>query len=43
MDDNKNQEEHPPQWINFVCPTCAVAYGINTLIKAIKKRRAKTT
>jgi hypothetical protein len=39
MGNNENQSENSSQWINFICPSCAVAYGVNTLIKTIKKRR----
>jgi hypothetical protein len=36
-------EEEPevPKWTNFICPSCAVAYGVNALIKAIKKRKER--
>jgi hypothetical protein len=28
-----------PAWTNFICPSCGIAYGINALIKAVKKRK----
>lgn len=37
MEDKK--EEEAPKWMNFICPSCAVAYGISALIGAIKKRK----
>ncbi|MBI3639279.1 MAG: hypothetical protein HY223_03090 [Thaumarchaeota archaeon] len=33
------EDDDIPKWANFICPSCAVAYGVNALIKAIKKRR----
>lgn len=30
-----------PRWTNFICPSCGIAYGVNALIKAIRKRRQK--
>lgn len=39
MDNSENQQEDRPQWMNFICPSCAIGYGINALIKTIKKRR----
>jgi len=37
MEDKR--EEEAPKWMNFICPSCAVAYGISALISAIKKRK----
>jgi len=34
-------EEEIPKWANFICPSCGISYGINALIKAIRKRRQK--
>jgi hypothetical protein len=39
MGNNEDQQEDRPQWINFICPSCAIGYGINALVKTIKKRR----
>jgi hypothetical protein len=42
MEKNKQQEEdNIPKWMNFVCPSCGIAYGISALIKTIKKRKAR--
>jgi hypothetical protein len=35
------KEADVPKWANFICPSCAVAYGVNALVKAIKKRRER--
>jgi hypothetical protein len=35
------EDDNIPKWTNFICPSCGIAYGINTLIKAIKKRQQK--
>jgi len=37
----KSQEgdEDIPKWANFICPSCGISYGINALIKAIRKRQ----
>jgi hypothetical protein len=35
------QEENIPKWINFICPSYAIAYGISALIKNIKKRKVR--
>lgn len=43
MVSNENQQEDRPQWMNFIYPSFAVSYGINALIKTIKKRRNQTT
>ena len=43
MVSNENQQDDRPQWMNFICPSCAIGYGINALIKTIKKRRNQTT
>jgi hypothetical protein len=37
----ENKEEELPKWMNFICPSCGIAYGISTLIKTIKKRKAR--
>lgn len=34
---NKREEEELPKWMNFICPSCAISYGISKLIKIIKK------
>jgi hypothetical protein len=36
-----SQEEEIPKWANFICPSCGISYGINALVKAIRKRRQK--
>lgn len=33
------EESDIPKWANFICPSCAVAYGVNALVKAIRKRK----
>ncbi|MDE1767201.1 MAG: hypothetical protein KGI02_07215 [Thaumarchaeota archaeon] len=35
------EEADIPKWANFICPSCAVAYGVNALVKAIKKRKER--
>jgi len=35
------EEDEIPKWANFICPSCGISYGINALIKAIRKRRQK--
>lgn len=35
------KESDIPKWTNFICPSCAVAYGVNALVKAIRKRKAR--
>jgi pyruvate/2-oxoacid:ferredoxin oxidoreductase beta subunit len=35
----ENQEDEIPKWANFICPSCGISYGINALIKAIRKRK----
>lgn len=37
----ESQEEEIPKWANFICPSCGISYGINALVKAIRKRRQK--
>lgn len=39
MGNSENQQEDRPQWMNFICPSCAIGYSINALINIIKKRR----
>ena len=38
--ENKQQEDIP-KWMNFICPSCGIAYGINALSKMIKKRKTR--
>ena len=42
MGNNENQQDDQPRWMNFICPSCAVAYGVNALIKTLKRRRKQT-
>ncbi|MDE1765589.1 MAG: hypothetical protein KGI27_04835 [Thaumarchaeota archaeon] len=35
------EETDVPKWANFICPSCAVLYGVNALVKAIKKRKER--
>ncbi|MGI0046091.1 MAG: hypothetical protein ACREBB_02725 [Nitrosotalea sp.] len=35
------EEADVPKWTNFICPSCAISYGINALVKAIKKRKER--
>lgn len=37
MEDKKEGEV--PKWANFVCPSCAITYGISAIIRMIKKRK----
>lgn len=36
---NMKEKEDIPKWTNFICPSCAVAYGVSVLVKAIRKRK----
>jgi hypothetical protein len=36
---SQEEEDEIPKWANFVCPSCGISYGINALIKAIRKRK----
>jgi hypothetical protein len=40
---NEDSPEGFPKRMNFVCPSCAISYGINAFVTAIKKRKAKDT
>jgi hypothetical protein len=42
-DDYENHEstDHAPNWTNLVCPSCAIYYGVQSLISSIKKRKRK--
>lgn len=35
------EESDIPKWANFLCPSCAVAYGITALANAIRKRKER--
>jgi len=35
------EDDDIPKWANFICPSCGIVYGINALIKAIRKRKQK--
>ena len=35
--------DQTPKWTNLLCPSCAVYYGVQSLIKSIKKKRQRTT
>ncbi|MDQ6667004.1 MAG: hypothetical protein M3Y53_02130 [Thermoproteota archaeon] len=35
------EDNEVPKWANFICPSCALSYGVNALIKAIRKRQQK--
>jgi hypothetical protein len=35
------EEANIPKWANFLCPSCAVSYGIEALVKAIRKRKGQ--
>ena len=34
---SQEEDEDIPKWANFICPSCGISYGINALIKAIRK------
>jgi pyruvate/2-oxoacid:ferredoxin oxidoreductase beta subunit len=36
---SQEEEDEIPKWASFVCPSCGIYYGINALIKAIRKRK----
>ncbi|MGD9534817.1 MAG: hypothetical protein AB7V56_13745 [Candidatus Nitrosocosmicus sp.] len=38
-DDNYDNESRAPKWINLLCPSCAIYYGIQSLISGIKKKQ----
>jgi hypothetical protein len=33
------EDNEVPKWANFICPSCAISYGVKALIKAIRKRQ----
>jgi hypothetical protein len=35
----EKDEEDIPKWTHFICPSCAISYGISALVKAVRKRR----
>jgi len=37
----EDQEEEIPKWAHFIRPSHVISYGINAMIKAIRKRRQK--
>jgi len=37
----EEEESDVPKWTNFICPSCAVSYGVNALVSAIKKRKER--
>jgi hypothetical protein len=39
--ESKEEKDEIPKWANFICPSCSISYGINALIKAIRKRQQK--
>lgn len=41
--ENKEEvgEEELPKWMNFICPSCGIAYGVNALVNTIRKRKAR--
>ena len=39
--DTMEEETNIPKWANFLCPSCAVAYGVTALAKAIRKRKER--
>jgi len=36
---SQEEDNEIPKWANFICPSCGISYGINALIKAIRKRQ----
>ena len=38
-DDNYDNTAQFPKWTNLLCPSCAIYYGIQSLISGIKKKR----
>lgn len=41
MENMQEEEKNIPKWMNFICPSCGIGYGISALIKTIKKRKAR--
>jgi hypothetical protein len=41
--ENKEEvgKEELPKWMNFICPSCGIAYGINALVNMIRKRKTR--
>jgi hypothetical protein len=39
MQSREGEDNEIPKWANFICPSCGISYGINALIKAIRKRQ----
>jgi len=37
--EGQEEKDEIPKWANFICPSCGVSYGINAMIKAIRKRQ----
>jgi pyruvate/2-oxoacid:ferredoxin oxidoreductase beta subunit len=37
--ERQEEKDEIPKWANFICPSCGISYGINALIKAIRKRQ----
>lgn len=35
-------DDQLPAWTNLLCPSCAVYYGVQSLVDRIKKRRRTT-
>ncbi|MDQ6866767.1 MAG: hypothetical protein M3044_23465 [Thermoproteota archaeon] len=35
------EDNEVPKWTNFLCPSCAISYGVNALVEAIRKRQQK--
>jgi hypothetical protein len=34
--------DQTPNWTNLACPSCAIYYGVQLLIRSIKKRQRTT-
>jgi hypothetical protein len=41
IEENNDYEniDQTPNWTNLACPSCAIYYGVQLLIRSIKKKR----
>jgi hypothetical protein len=39
MASQKEEKDEILKWANFICPSCSIAYGINALVRAIRRRQ----
>ncbi len=39
---DSNDDKTDLKWVNLICPSCAIYYGLQLLIQGIKKKRQKS-